>query len=192
MKYKIGIFGSSAGTDIEKSTGKARQIGQALGKQNVIVITGACAGLPYEAANAAHKLGTEIWGYSQAQDLEHQQKLVPSKKSIYTKLIYIPKSYEFAADILVTRKYRNVSSTANCDAGIIISGRWGTLNEFTNLYDMGKVIGVLTGTRGIADELETLNKKIYKPGKAKIIFNNEAEELVNQIIEELAKIEHSS
>ena len=33
------------------------------------------------------------------------------------------------------------------------------MNEFTNLYDMGKVIGVLTGTGGIADELELLNQK---------------------------------
>src|SRR6185437_8568184 len=105
--------------------------------------------------------------------------------SLYEKLFYIPSDYPFKNNHLVTRKYRNVSSTAICDAGIIISGRWGTLNEFTNLYDMGKLIGVLTSTGGIADELEDLNKKIYKPGKAKIIFNNDPEALVKKIIAEL-------
>lgn len=58
--------------------------------------------------------------------------------------------------------YHNVLTTAACDAGIIIAGRWGSMNEFTNLYDMGKVIGVLTGTGGIADELPQLLKKISK------------------------------
>lgn len=186
MKYKIGVFGSSAG-EIEKIIPKARKLGEALASKNIILITGACAGLPFEAANAAHKLGTEIWGYSQTANLENQQKLVLSDNSIYSKLYYIPINYEFASNHLVTRKYRNVTSTANCDAGIIISGRWGTLNEFTNLYDMGKIIGVLIQTGGIADELENLNKKIHKPGKAKIFFESDPEKLVEKILEELSK-----
>lgn len=186
QKYKIGVFGSSAG-DLDKIIPKAHELGEELSKQNIIIITGACAGLPFEVASTAYKNGTEIWGYSQAVDLKNQNILVTTDNTIYKKLIYIPQSYEFATDFLITRKYRNVSSTANCDAGIIISGRWGTLNEFTNLYDMGKVIGVLTGTGGIADELENLNKKIHKPGKAKVIFNNDPKNLVKQILAELDK-----
>lgn len=186
MKHKFGIFGSSAG-DLEKIIPKARRLGEILSTKNVIIITGACGGLPFEVANTAHKLGTEIWGYSQAPDYDGQQKQVSSDNSIYSKLIYIPKDYEFISNFLVTKKYRNVTSTANCDAGIIISGRWGTLNEFTNLYDMGKIIGILTDTGGIADELENLDKKIHKPGKAKIIFNSDPEKLVNLVLAELNK-----
>ena len=52
---------------------------------------------------------------------------------------------------------------------------------------MGKIIGVYTDTGGIAGELENLNKKIYKPGKAKIIFNNDPELLIKKILAELAK-----
>lgn len=186
MKYKIGIFGSSAG-DLETIIPKAHKLGQVLSKQDVILITGACAGLPYEVVSTAHKNGTKIWGYSQAIDLESQQQAVQHDPAIYDKLFYIPKDYVFASNNLITRKYRNVSSTANCDAGIIISGRWGTLNEFTNLYDMGKIIGVLTGTGGVADELEELNKKIIKPGKAKIIFKDDPDELVKLVLDELSK-----
>ena len=71
------------------------------------------------------------------------------------------------------------------DAGIIISGRWGTMNEFTNLHDMGKVIGVLTGTGGVADDLSSLSKKIHKPSKAVVIFDSSPEQLVKRILEEL-------
>lgn len=187
MKYKIGVFGSSAG-DLENIIPKARKLGEILASKNVILITGACAGLPFEAANTAFKLGSEIWGYSQAVDIEKQNKYVSTDNNIYKKLIYIPKDNEFASNYLVSRKYRNVTSTANCDAGIIISGRWGTLNEFTNLYDMGKIIGVLIGTGGIANELEYLNNKIHKPGKAKIIFDNDPGLLVEKVLAELKKI----
>ncbi len=186
MKYKIGIFGSSAG-ELEKIIPKAHQLGETLGKESVILITGACDGLPYEVVSTAYKAGTEIWGYSQASDVETQKQFVPHDPSIYTNLTYIPKDYEFIANRKVSQKYRNVTSTANCDAGIIISGRWGSLNEFTNLFDMGKVIGVLTGTGGIADELPNLMKKISKESKAKVIFNDDPEVLVKQILAELAK-----
>jgi len=61
-----------------------------------------------------------------------------------------------------------------------------TMNEFTNLIDMGKVIGVLRGTGGIADELEQLTKKINKPSKAKVIFHDSPKELVQEVLKELA------
>lgn len=61
------------------------------------------------------------------------------------------------------------------------------MNEFTNLYDMGKVIGVLTGTGGIADEINGLLSKISKPGKAVVIFDNSPVKLITQVIEAINK-----
>ncbi len=187
QKYKIGIFGSAEG-DLEKIIPKAHDLGKELAKKNITVLTGASIGLPYEVALAAHKLDAEIWGYSQFTDYQTQLKqLADCDPSIFNKIFYIPTDYEFVSDFNITRKYRNVSSTANSDAGIIISGRWGTMNEFTNLHDMGKVIGVLTGTGGIADEIPGLMKKINKPSNAKVIFNDDPEKLVKEVIEELEK-----
>lgn len=186
MKYKIGVFGSAEG-NLDKIFDKAHLLGTELGKQNVIVITGASTGIPYEVAKTAKENGAEIWGFSQTTNLKEQQKLAPNcDSSIYKKLIYIPKNYEFAPSNAVCKKYRNVTSTATCDAGIIIAGRWGTLNEFTNLYDMGKVIGVLTGTGGIADELPKLSQKISKKSKAKILYNDSPAELVKGVLHELS------
>jgi hypothetical protein len=104
---------------------------------------------------------------------------------IYTKIFYTPKNFDF--NVTTRRKYRNVISTANCDAGIIISGRWGTMNEFTNLMDMGKVIGILTDTGDMADELKTLCAKCDKKTNSTVIFSSKPEELVKKIIVELKK-----
>lgn len=181
MKYKIGIFGSAV--DEEQALKKAEELGKELSKYNIIVITGACDGIPYKVASTSAKLGSEVWGYSPATSLSEQKKIGHKQDiCIYKKLFYIPKSYLLKENVQVCRKYRNVTSTATCVAGIIISGRWGTMNEFTNLYDMGKIIGVLTGTGGIADELEKLMQKITKKSKAMVIFDSSPKSLVKKII----------
>ncbi len=166
MKYKIGIFGSAINSNKIKDElpmSMAEEFGKVLGKLNSIVITGACSGIPYQIALQAAKNNCEVWGYSPEIDFKNQKEFTPTDDlSIYKKIIYTPKSFPLVEDKQARKKYRNVLSTAKCDAGIIISGRWGTMNEFTNLFDMGKVIGVLTGVGGIADELPQLMKKINK------------------------------
>jgi len=186
MKYKIGVFGSNAEELSSSSITKAKQIGKELANYSIIMITGASSGLPYQAAHEAAKKGIEVWGYSPVDSMENQKKFAPKDNlSIYKKLIFVPKNFLFSSNLNVSKKYRNVISTANCDAGIIVSGRWGTLNEFTNLYDMGKIIGVLTNTGGIADQLPVLTKKISKKSKAKIIFSSSPKKLVEKVIKEL-------
>ena len=186
MNYKVGIFGSAAGEIDADSEEKAKELGRVLSNYKITIISGACSGLPYLAANEAHKNGNLVWGYSPMLDLEGQKKFTPKDDlSIYDKLIFIPKDFTYSNDEQVCKKYRNVISTANCDAGIIISGRWGTMNEFTNLFDMGKVIGVLMGTGGIADELEKLNGKIKKKSKARVLFESSPKILIKNVIESL-------
>jgi len=186
-KYKIGVFGSAV-KEGKKAQEKAEELGKELSKHNIIVITGAADGIPYKVAYNAWKLGAEVWGYAPVVSLEEEKKISHEQNfNIYKKLFYIPKNYSFKDEIQVSRKYRNVSSTATCDAGIIIAGRWGTMNEFTNLHDMGKVIGILTGTGGIADELPRLMKKITKKTKAVVVFDDHPKELIGKIIKLLKK-----
>lgn len=186
-KIRIGIFGSSAGETVDTAA-KARGLGRALAGKDVILITGACSGLPYAVVFEANKQKKmEIWGYSPAYEFGEQCELTPKDdNSIYTKILYTPREFPIA-DIAVRRKYRNVLSTAACDAGIIVSGRWGSLNEFTNLFDMGKVIGIYTGTGGVADELEVWNKKISKPSKAVVIYDSSSQKLVERVVSEVRK-----
>jgi len=189
MSYKIGVFGSSVSEEDQIDV-KAIQLGKFLGLKQCAVITGACSGLPYIAAKSDKEHGADIYGYSPIKNLEEQVEFTPHDDlTIYKKITYIPEHFSFKNDVLVCKKYRNVISTANCDAGIIISGRWGTLNEFTNLFDMGKIIGVLKDTAGIANELPDLTAKISKQSAAKIIFDSDPQSLIDQVI---ASIEQRS
>lgn len=196
-KYKIGVFGSAI-YETDNPITKAKELGRILGKKDVILITGACAGMPDIVAQEALKTGTEVWGFAPVATAEELKELYKDNDfSHYKNIYYIPANFrelffikadtEFKVQKPSLQKYRNVISTANCDGAIIISGRWGSMNEFTNLHDMGKVIGVLTGTGGIADELPGLMKKINKPSNAKVFFNDDPEVLVQEVLEELDK-----
>lgn len=169
MKYKVGIYGSATG-DMQDVMPKALELGKVLRnyKDEVILITGACPGMPYAVVSEAAKSKIEVWGFSSTLNEKTQRVEYPDDDlSAYKKMIYVPADFPGADNERVCKKYRNVVSTSNCDAGIIISGRWGSLNEFTNLIDMRKVVGVYTETGGIADELPALSKKNLKPTKAK-------------------------
>ncbi len=192
-KHHIGVFGSAADMT-PAQTQRALELGSVLAQyaERLIIITGGCSGLPYTVASIAASRGVEVWGYSPMCSEELQKTKYPNDDiTIYKKLFYVPSTYqEFLlspqdldqnTDQMLRSKFRNVRSVINCDVGIIISGRWGTMNEFTNLYDTGKLIGVLTGTGGVADELPGLTNTISKSTGAKVLFNNSAEELVKDI-----------
>ncbi|MES2971043.1 MAG: hypothetical protein V4702_01850 [Patescibacteria group bacterium] len=186
-KIKIGVFGSVAG-DMNTALPRAKELGNILAKysDSIIIITGACTGLPYIVAKEAHDAGVEVWGFSATLDKDSQNALHPNDdNTIYDQIFYVESDFKFASSQRVNFKYRNVLSTATCDAGIFISGRWGTLNEFTDLIDFQKIAGVLTGTGGIADELPELTRIVNKEGQGKIIFNDDPEVLVQQILTEL-------
>lgn len=186
-KYKIGVYGSAAG-DYKAFIPIAEQVGQALGRQagSVIVITGACTGLPYAAAKAAAGLGVEVWGFASSLDEAALRLEYPDDDlGIYAKLTYVPASFPLSDNDLIRKKYRNLTSTAACDAGIIISGRWGTLNEFTNLVDFGKLVGVLSGSGGVANELPALTRAIAKAGQGPVIFDSDPQTLVDKLLERL-------
>lgn len=190
MKYNIGIFGSAV-DESKKIMATARLLGKTLAGygHSIRLLFGACPGVPYEVAAAARAAGSvEIVGFSSEISREAQHRYSPKDAlSMYTSIRFVPKDFEFSANSDVRKKYRNVLLTASVDAGIVVSGRWGSLNEFTNLYDMGKVIGVLTGTGGVADELPSLYKKIHKPSKAVVIFDSSPEKLIQRILEEVKK-----
>lgn len=185
MKYKVGIFGSAVSKDISLSK-KVNELVSSLAKYNIALITGAGLGIPYQVAKEAFEKGMEIHGFAPAVDLKSYKALYKDQDTnIYKRLFFIPKSFKFVSNLGASKHYRNLISTATCDAGIIISGRWGAMNEFTNLYDMGKIIGVLTGTGGIADDLERLNKKIKKDTQAKVLFDSSPKLLVEEIMTHL-------
>ncbi len=196
MSWKIGVYGSNINEGAAASSlGEA--LGEALAERGCLVITGACSGMPYVVAHAAARHGAKVWGFTPELDEAGQKRAYPSDDiTIYERLVYVPQHYRdlFGVSSLSRErdhaarlKYRNVISTVNCDAGIIISGSWGTLNEFTSLIYDGKPIGVLTGTGGLADELSDFYPRLRKRSNSAVHFESDPRRLVDRLLNELER-----
>ena len=185
MAYKIGIFGSALGQLDPETLKKSKKIGALIANQGHTLITGGCPGIPYEAAKAAYKEGGKTIAFSPATDLEeHIEIRFPTDS--FTDFVFIPKDYKHAKNQDICKKYRNVSSVSACDAAIIISGRIGTLNEFTIAYDLGKTIGILKNTGGITTHIQKLIEHLNKKTNAKLIYSKEPKDLVAKTLEALS------
>jgi predicted Rossmann-fold nucleotide-binding protein len=181
---KFGVYGS-ASTKLKKEVKlKAREIGREIARQDHTVITGGCPGLPYEAVLGAYELGGKTVGYSPATNLENHVKIYKHPVKGFTDFVFVPKGYIHANDPLICKKYRNVSSVAASDAAIFIDGRTGTMNEFTIAYDIGKDIGILEGSGGIAKEaIAVLLRDIDKSSNSTIIYDPDPVSLVKRLTE---------
>lgn len=196
MKHKIGIYGSNT-REGDTAVSLSQALGEALAKNDIIVITGGCSGMPYVVASAAKRKGAEVWGFTPEQNEVDQKRAYPQDDiTIYDKLFYVPQEYDRhffldaplppERDHSARLKYRNVVSTIHVDAGIIVSGGWGTLNEFTNLIYDGKPIGVLTGTGGLADELPAWFPRLRKKSASKVFFSTKPDEIVSLLLKEFS------
>lgn len=189
MRLKIGIMGSAveytrAGGKIvrnEKIASKAKKLAYELGKEiarhNLILVNGACTGIPYEATKGAKEHDGFVVGISPAEDLyEHiYDYKFPTK--YYDLIVYTGFGF----------KGRNVVNVSNCDGIIIVAGRVGTLNEFTIAYDQGQIIGVMEGSGGIADHIRHIVKDMNKNTGAIVIYDKSPHKLVKKLLKAIDK-----
>lgn len=176
--FQIGVFGSADGDSVDECEEKAWIIGMEIAEHHCVLITGACPGLPHQAATGASRRNGRIIGISPAMNLrEHIEKYK-----------YPATSFYYLVFTGMERKGRNIISLRSCDAAIFIAGRIGTLNEFTIAYDeapKGFVIGILTDSGGFSNDFSRLAKQSNKDSKADIIEDNDPRLLVGRILEEL-------
>ncbi len=176
---KIGIFGSAVSED-EDVMRKAEIIGREIAKKGHSLVTGACGGLPHLAAKGAFSEGSSTIAFTPANNIDEHVNIYKFPLEFHSKYEFTPKDYSSNKGIAL--KFRNVMSCGSVDAGIIIGGRIGTLNEFTNLYDMGKIIGVLSGSGGISSQVDEIVKKAAKKTDSVIVFDDNPVRLVEKII----------
>lgn len=185
--FKIGVFGSAVGSKKEIEE-KAYLIGKAIAEQNCILTSGGGMGLPHIASKGAFENSGKVIAFSSCKNMTEHNKRYETQENVYTDHIFIPEDYPYINNKFICFKYRNVTSCAASDAGIIIGGRIGTLNEFTNLYDMGKVIGVLVGSEGPSELIPKIIEKANKnDAGAIVIYEKDPVELVKKIIDELKR-----
>ena len=173
MRLTLGVMGSASGNLPREANEKAYALGQAIGKRGLILITGACPGLPYECARGVRDQGGLSVGISPALSLDEHVHKYLSPSDVYDVLIYTGSG-------LMGREVTNIHSS---DMVVILGGRSGTLGEFAIAYDEGKLIGVLEGTGGITEQISGIVEGIDKDTGARLIFESDPEALLGKLLE---------
>ncbi|HXU35851.1 MAG TPA: hypothetical protein VN937_05765 [Blastocatellia bacterium] len=178
-KPTIGVMGS-ANLALNKSAAAnlkslATRLGRAITDHGCTLITGATTGFPDLVSRAARSAGAITIGVSPAQSREEHlsRYLLPE---------------DGAAVIIYTGfglKGRNVVNVRSSDIVIIVGGGIGTLNEFTIAFDEGKVIGVLEGTGGVADQIREIAQLSGRKTTSEVVFDSNPENLVDTCLQVL-------
>jgi len=177
MKIKVGVMGSAGETapaDKDALWSKALGLAHAIAAHDVVLFTGATTGIVYVTGKAAHEAGILHVGISPAgHKQEHEEKYnLPTD----------------ACDVIIYTgfglKGRNVVLVRSCDVVLFIAGSMGSLNELTIAHDEGKVIGCLTGSGGVADEVDYLLKKFSKDTGARVVQSDNPNKLVESCLAE--------
>lgn len=177
MRIKVGVMGSAeterpVPDDLRQ---RAIALGRALASHDVTLLTGGTTGLVYAVGKAAQDAGVFHVGISPG-----------SCESDHVERYKLPTD---ACDLLIYTgfglKGRNVVLVRSCDVVLFIGGAMGSLNEFTIAHDEGKVIGCLTGTGGVADEVDYLLQRFSKHTGACVFKNNDPERLLEECLARL-------
>jgi len=173
MKLKIGVMGSAdeGGTTTIEET--AISLGQAIAARDFILFSGATTGVVHLVGKSAREAGAFHIGISPAEnEREHVERF------------QLPTD---ACDAIAYTgfglKGRNVVLVRSCDVVVFIAGSIGSLNEFTIAYDEGKIIGCLTGTGGVADEIERIAEALPKKTRARIVYDDDPAKLIDACLE---------
>src|SRR5216684_3284304 len=168
MKIKIGVMGSAEENSPAELREKAVALGRSIATRDAILLTGATTGLVYTAGKAAHDAGALHVGISPAHDESEHVERFHLLTDACDAIIYTGFGL----------KGRNVVLVRSCDVVLFINGSIGSLNEFTIAYDEGKIIGCLTGTGGVADEVGGILAALHKQTKAHIVYEDDPEGLL--------------
>ncbi|TSC78204.1 MAG: hypothetical protein G01um101429_892 [Parcubacteria group bacterium Gr01-1014_29] len=177
LKYKFCISGAAdTGHCAPDALEKTKELGKQAALHNGVLVTGATTGAPYWGAIGAKSAGGFVIGVSPAaSEIEHVKKYK------------LPIDYH---DIIIYTGFgysgRNLLLTRSSDAILITCGRMGTLNEFTIAFEDNKVIGILTETGGMADEIKEILEKAHR-GKGKVVFDPDPKTLIEKVIEMVKK-----
>jgi uncharacterized protein (TIGR00725 family) len=173
MRMKIAVVGSAGGELSEEIRAKAREMGRCIARRDIIVVTGSAPGLPHEAVLGAKEEGAFVIGISPAHSLDEHRLVYNAPWEEYDALIFIGSGL----------MGREIEIIRTCEACVVIGGRSGTLGEFAIAYDEARLIGVLTGTGGVADHIPELLEVINKETGAEIVMHDDPEQLLALMME---------
>src|SRR5262249_8085216 len=179
---KIGVMGSagtsSAAAGRQHIDALAVRLGKKIAAESCVLITGELDGIPGRVVAVHSQYGGLSVGVSPAHSAVEHAALYDTPPCPSTVVIY--SGFGF--------KGRNVIAVRSADIVLVFAGGIGTLNEFTIAYDEGKIIGLLQGTGGAADLVQTLLDRLpVRATGAVVIADPGPERLVDRCIARLGE-----
>src|SRR3989344_504512 len=166
MQYKIAVYGSAIDNCTRGAFKKAYEVGRQIALHGAVLVTGATIGIPEWSTRGAKAAGGISIGLSPA--VSKQAHVNSYKLPTKNMDLIIYTGFDYSG--------RNMLMTRASDAIITICGRIGTLNEFTTAFEDKRVIGVLTGTGGIEEDIpEILKSAKIIPETKKFLKKNKIE-----------------
>ncbi len=179
VRLRVGVMGGATGEFLPAHRSAAYAVGQAIARAGCVTITGACPGLPFDAARGAKVAGGLVVGISPGLSLDEHVHKYHSPADCHDVLI-------FTGSGLMGRELVSIRSS---DMVVIVGGRSGTLGELAIAYDEGKLIGVLTGTGGITGMISEILRACAKDTGAQVVYDADPARLVNEMLR-LYRSEH--
>jgi uncharacterized protein (TIGR00725 family) len=177
-RIKIGVLASAEAEAADRLESLLVELASQIAQRNWQFLTGATTGIPDRVSREVQRRGCLSIGISPAHNAtEHVEKYG------------LPLD---GCDALIYSgfglKGRNVILVRSADIVVVIAGAMGTLNEFTIAVDEGKLVGVLTETGGVADEIEKLLPYVRRPEL--VCFDSSPARLIERL-ERLQKTQKS-
>jgi uncharacterized protein (TIGR00725 family) len=174
MALKVGVMGAASGDLLPEIRQASFDLGAICAEMGLVVLSGAAPGYPWESARGARsKRGLSI-GVSPALSLDEHVNVYHSPADVFDVLI-------FTGSGLMGREIINIRSS---NIVVIVGGHSGTLGEFSIAYDEGKLIGVLEGSGGVADEIPRLVEAINKVTGAVVMYDPDPRGLIDKLIQQ--------
>lgn len=177
MRFKIGIFGSTAENIPQELIERAWEIGLHIANKKGVLLTGACPGLSHQAACGAAEAGGLVIGISPASSLDEHIKEYKFPADEFYKLVFAGTG-EKESNLIVLR---------SCNAVICISEKTEALVYNRNRLPSGVDIMFLSGS-GEADEIPKIIHSAKKNNPRNRVFsivNQQPYHLVGEIFKKL-------
>lgn len=172
-RYAIGVIASAVHFEDKKKIAELTRLGSQLAEYGVNVMTGAAIGISHIIGRAAQNAGSRLMGFSPAPNIVMHSKAEDNAPAD-----------EFDALHFNGRGFtaRSLEFIKSVDALIMISGRMGTLSEFTIAFEEGVPIFVLQGYGGISDKIDHILSFARKDGPVTPFLCKEPNKLISELL----------
>lgn len=167
----VAVCGAKKPFSGEKSFRMANELGKELALAGFDVVTGVTIGVTLVAALEAKKFGAKVFGVSPAKNtLEHEKKFgYPLKE--FNKVNFTGKGV----------MGRNIDIIESAKAIVFVDGGVGTLNEFSIALQQKKIIGVITGLKGVSGNYKEILKIVGQKNYSPLCFDSSPKKLVKKL-----------